>query len=43
MFISFRIVVVLFCAYAGWETANLQFGDLPEPQQLTHKSGSPSQ
>ena len=26
MSISFQVVMVLVCAYAGWETANLQFG-----------------
>jgi hypothetical protein len=37
MSISFRVVMILVCAYAGWETASLQFGELPEPQQLTQK------
>jgi hypothetical protein len=33
MSIAFRIFVLLFCAYAGWETASIQFGELREPQQ----------
>jgi hypothetical protein len=33
MSIAFRISVLLFCAYAGWETPSIQFGDLREPQQ----------
>jgi hypothetical protein len=43
MSITFRVVMVLVCAYAGWETASLQFGELPDPQQQVHKSGSQSQ
>ena len=41
MSISFRVVMVLVCAYAGWETARLQFGELPDPQQLAQKNSSP--
>jgi hypothetical protein len=37
MAISFRVVMILVCAYAGWEIASLQFGELPEPQQLPQK------
>ena len=37
MSISFQVVMVLVCAYAGWETASLQFVELPEPQQLTQE------
>ena len=37
MSIGLRVVILLVCAYAGWETAGLQFGRLPEPQQLTQK------
>ena len=33
MSIAFRIVVLLFSAYAGWETPGIQFGELREPQQ----------
>ena len=28
MSIAFRIFVLVFCAYSGWETASIQFGDL---------------
>ena len=35
MSITFRILMMLACAYAGWETANFQLGQLPEPQQQT--------
>jgi hypothetical protein len=31
MSITFRIFMMLACAYAGWETANFQLGQLPEP------------
>jgi hypothetical protein len=41
MSISFRVVMVLVCAYAGWDTASLQFGDLPDSQQLTKISSRP--
>jgi hypothetical protein len=34
MSITFRALMMLACAYAGWETANFQLGQLPEPQQL---------
>lgn len=27
MLIAFRIVILLCCAYAGWETASIQHGD----------------
>lgn len=33
MLIAFRIFILLCCAYAGWETANIQHGELREPQQ----------
>lgn len=33
MSIAFRIFVLLFCAYAGWESASIQFGEVREPQQ----------
>jgi hypothetical protein len=35
MSISFQVVMVLACAYAGWETASLQFVELPTTQQST--------
>ena len=35
MSISFQVVMVLVCAYAGWETASLQFVELPTTQQST--------
>lgn len=39
MSIGFRVAIVLVCAYAGWQTANVQFGELPGPQQLTQQTG----
>jgi hypothetical protein len=42
MSIGFRVAIVLVCAYAGWQTAGVQFGELPEPPYLT-QSGVPSQ
>lgn len=33
MSIALRIFVLVFCAYAGWETPSIQFGELREPQQ----------
>jgi hypothetical protein len=42
MSIGIRVAIVLVCAYAGWQTANVQFGELPEPQHLT-QSGVLSQ
>ena len=35
MSITFRVLMMLACAYAGWETANFQLEQLPEHQQLT--------
>ena len=35
MSISFQVLMVLVCAYAGWETASLQFVELPTTQQST--------
>ena len=35
------VPMVLVCAYAGWEAASLQFGDLPDPQQLTQSNSRP--
>ena len=43
MSVCFRVIMILACAYAGWEIASLQFEDLPEPQQQTQKSSSHSQ
>ena len=37
MSITFRVLMILACAYAGWETANFQLEQLPEPQQLTQE------
>jgi hypothetical protein len=34
--------MILFCAYAGWETANFQLEQLPE-LHLTQTSSSQSQ
>jgi hypothetical protein len=42
MSIGFRVAIVLVCTYAGWQTASVQFGELPEPQHLT-QSGVPPQ
>lgn len=33
MSIIFRIAIVLVCAYAGWQSANAQFAELPQVQQ----------
>ena len=38
MSITFRVLMILACAYAGWETANFQLEQLPESQQLTQKA-----
>ena len=40
MSIIFRVLMMLACAYAGWETANFQLEQLPEPHQLTQTSSS---
>jgi hypothetical protein len=40
MSIGFRIVIVVVCAYAGWQTAGVQFGELPEPRQPNQMSSS---
>jgi hypothetical protein len=37
MSIIFRVLVILTCAYAGWETANFQLQQLPESEQLTQE------
>ena len=42
MSIGFRVAIILVCAYAGWQTASVQYGELPEPQHLT-QSGALSQ
>jgi hypothetical protein len=39
MSIGFRVAIVLVCAYAGWQTASVQFGELPELQQPTQSGG----
>ena len=41
MSIGFRVAIVLVCAYAGWQTASAQFGELPEPQHLTQSGVLP--
>lgn len=33
MIVGLRIVILLCCAYAGWQTPSVQFGELPEAQQ----------
>ena len=33
MAVGLRIVIFLCCAYAGWQTASVQFGEMPESQQ----------
>ena len=37
---TIRVLIVLACAYAGWETANLQLEQLPEPTAITQVSQS---
>jgi hypothetical protein len=43
MSIGFRVGIVLVCAYAGWQTASVQFADLPNRQQLTQETNVRSQ
>jgi hypothetical protein len=38
MLIGLRIVVLLCCAYAGWQAANVQFQAVPEIQELAPES-----
>src|SRR4051812_27449249 len=33
MSIAFWVFVLIVCAYAGWESGSIQFGQLLEPQQ----------
>ena len=33
MAVGLRIVIFLCCAYAGWQTASVQFGEPPGRQQ----------
>jgi hypothetical protein len=42
MSIGLRIVVLLCCAYAGWQTASIQFEALPELRELDQESSSRS-
>ena len=37
MSITFRVLMMLACAYAGWETASFQLQRLPESEQLTQE------
>ena len=37
MSITFRVLMMLACAYAGWETASFQLQQLPESEQLTQE------
>ena len=37
MSIKFRVLFILVCAYAGWETASFQLQRLPESEQLTQE------
>jgi len=37
MSITFRVLFILVCAYAGWETASFQLQRLPESEQLTQE------
>jgi len=43
MSIGFRVAIVLVCAYAGWQTASVQFGELPEHHDLTQSGVRPQQ
>lgn len=38
-----RVVIIVAFAYAGWQTASVQFRGLPESGQLMHKSDVQSQ
>ena len=40
MSIMFRALMILVCAYAGWETAGLQIGELPDALQAMQSSSS---
>lgn len=40
MSITFRVLMMLACAYAGWETAGIEREQLPEPHQLAQTSSS---
>ncbi len=42
MSIGLRVIMILVCAYAGWQTASVQFGDVSEPQHLTQENGARS-
>ena len=37
MSITIRVLFILVCAYAGWETASFQLQRLPEFEQLTQE------
>jgi hypothetical protein len=37
MSIKFQVLIILVCAYAGWETASFQLQQLPESKQLTQE------
>jgi hypothetical protein len=34
MYMGVRIVILLCCAYAGWQTGSVQFGRLQDHEQL---------
>jgi len=40
MTITFRVLMMLACAYAGWETAGFQLEQPPVHQQLTQIGSS---
>lgn len=43
MSMGFRVAIVLVCAYAGWQAAGVQFGELPESQHLAQSGALPQQ
>jgi hypothetical protein len=43
MSICFRVAIMLVCAYAGWQTASVQLGELPETPHLTQSGVLPQQ
>ena len=40
MSIIFRAGIIVVCAYAGWETAGFQVGQVPEALQTVQRSSS---
>jgi hypothetical protein len=43
MSICSRVAIILVCAYAGWQTASVQFGERPDSQHLMQSGVLPQQ